>query len=81
MTWTDTPVHRDTRPVGTAGECLPIFTALNGVAAEAIAHRYFRRVYGVCVWTPAVHSPAWGSDHSQHPSIGDASYRPSARDH
>jgi 2-dehydropantoate 2-reductase len=55
VTWTDTPVHRDTRPVGTAGECLPIFTALNGVAAEAIAHRYFRRVYGVCVWTPAVH--------------------------
>jgi 2-dehydropantoate 2-reductase len=55
VTWTDAPVHQNARPIGTAGELLPIFIALNGVAAEAIAHRYFRRVYGVCVWTPAVH--------------------------
>jgi 2-dehydropantoate 2-reductase len=55
VAWTDAPVHQNARPVGTAGERLPIFVALNGVAAEAKAHRYFRRVYGVCVWTPAVH--------------------------
>lgn len=55
MTWTDVPVHQNARPVGTAGERLPIFIALNGVAAEAIAHRYFRRIYGVCVWMPVVH--------------------------
>ena len=55
VNWTDAPVRQNARPLGTAGERLPIFIALNGVAAEAIAHRYFRRVYGVCVWTPAVH--------------------------
>ena len=55
VTWADAPVHQNARPVGTAGVRLPIFIALNGVAAEAIAHRYFRRVYGVCVWMPVVH--------------------------
>jgi 2-dehydropantoate 2-reductase len=55
VTWTDVPVRRNGQQVGTAGQCLPIFTALNGVAAEAIAHRYFRLVFGVCVWTPVVH--------------------------
>jgi 2-dehydropantoate 2-reductase len=30
-------------------------TALNGVAAEEKALRYFRRVFGICVWLPAVH--------------------------
>jgi 2-dehydropantoate 2-reductase len=53
--WTDAPVHQNGRPAGTAGERLPIFIALNGVAGEAFAHRYFRRVYGVCVWMPVVH--------------------------
>jgi 2-dehydropantoate 2-reductase len=53
--WTDSPVHQNGQPVGTAGERLPIFVALNGVAGEAFAHRYFRRVYGVCVWMPVVH--------------------------
>ena len=53
--WTDAPVHQDAQPVGTAGERLPIFVALNGVAGEAFAHRYFRQVYGVCVWMPVVH--------------------------
>jgi 2-dehydropantoate 2-reductase len=55
VVWTDVPVHRNGQPVDTAGQCLPIFTALNGVAAEAIAHRYFRLVFGVCVWMPVVH--------------------------
>ena len=55
VNWTDVPVHRNGQPVGTAGQCLPIFTALNGVAAEAIAQRYFRLVFGVCVWMPVVH--------------------------
>ena len=55
MTWADAPVYQNARPIGTAGERLPIFIALNGVAAEAMAHRYFRRVYGICVWMPVVH--------------------------
>ena len=55
VNWTDVPVHRNGQPVDTAGQCLPIFTALNGVAAEAIAQRYFRLVFGVCVWMPVVH--------------------------
>jgi len=54
-TWADAPVYQNARPIGTAGERLPIFIALNGVAAEAMAHRYFRRVYGICVWMPVVH--------------------------
>jgi 2-dehydropantoate 2-reductase len=53
--WTDAPVHQNDQTVGTAGEHLPILIALNGVAAEAFAHRYFRQVYGVCVWMPVVH--------------------------
>jgi 2-dehydropantoate 2-reductase len=54
-TWADAPVHEDGRPVGTAGERLPVLMALNGVASETMALRYFARVYGVCVWMPAVH--------------------------
>lgn len=53
--WADTPVHQNGEVIGTAGEHLPIFIALNGVAAETFAHRYFRRVFGVCVWMPVVH--------------------------
>lgn len=56
--WVDQPVHGPNGPhdlVGTAGELLPAMTALNGVAAEEKALRYFRRVFGVCVWLPAVH--------------------------
>jgi 2-dehydropantoate 2-reductase len=29
--------------------------ALNGVSSEDMALRYFRRVFGICVWMPAVH--------------------------
>ncbi|MFL6045011.1 MAG: ketopantoate reductase family protein [Propionibacteriaceae bacterium] len=53
--WADIPVHQNGEVIGTAGEYLPIFIALNGVAAETFAHRYFRRVFGVCVWMPVVH--------------------------
>jgi 2-dehydropantoate 2-reductase len=61
--WVDQPVYgsdhrRHDSPydvVGTAGERLPAMTALNGVAAEEKALRYFRRVFGICVWLPAVH--------------------------
>jgi 2-dehydropantoate 2-reductase len=49
--WADAPVAGG----GTAGDRLPILTALNGVASESMALRYFRRVYGVCVWMWAVH--------------------------
>lgn len=53
--WVDRPVRGPTGVVGTAGEWLPAMTATNGVAAEDKALRYFRRVYGICVWLPAVH--------------------------
>ena len=38
-----------------AGERLPIVMALNGVASETMASRYFARVYGACVWMWAAH--------------------------
>ncbi|WP_148309694.1 ketopantoate reductase family protein [Kutzneria albida] len=53
--WADVPVHdRDGTVLGSAAELLPIFTALNGVASEEIALRYFERVFAVCVWFPTV---------------------------
>jgi 2-dehydropantoate 2-reductase len=53
--WVDQPVHGPDGVVGTAGDLLPALTALNGVVAEEKALRYFRQVFGVCVWLPAVH--------------------------
>ncbi len=53
--WVDQPVRGARGVLGTAGELLPAMTALNGVAAEEKALRYFRRVFGICVWLPAVH--------------------------
>lgn len=52
--WADVPVQADDR-TGTAGAMLPMLTALNGVSSERMALRYFERVFGVCVWLPAVH--------------------------
>src|ERR1700753_1229190 len=54
--WVDQPVHGPDGALGTAGDLLPVLTALNGVAAEEKALRYFRRVFGVCVWLPALDS-------------------------
>jgi 2-dehydropantoate 2-reductase len=54
-TWADVEVHGDGHVLGTAGSLLPALTALNGVAAESMALRYFTRVVGVCVWMPSVH--------------------------
>lgn len=54
--WADTAVHdAEGQVVGTAGDLLPVFLLLNGVSAEELALRWFARVYGVCVWVPAVH--------------------------
>jgi 2-dehydropantoate 2-reductase len=54
--WVDAPVFGpDGTRLGTAGELLPVLTALNGVESERIALRLFARVFGVCVWLPAVH--------------------------
>ena len=53
--WVDQLVHGPDGVMGTAGELLPVMTALNGVAAEEKALRYFRSVFGICVWLPAVH--------------------------
>jgi 2-dehydropantoate 2-reductase len=56
LQWVDAPVDDENgNSIGTAGERLPIVTALNGVASERIALRYFERVFGACVWLPAVH--------------------------
>lgn len=41
--------------LGTVGELLPVFLATNGVSAEPLAARYVRRVFGICLWMPAVH--------------------------
>jgi 2-dehydropantoate 2-reductase len=56
--WADQPVHGPDGVVGAAGDLLPALTALNGVVAEEKALRYFRRVFGICVWLPAVHLEA-----------------------
>jgi 2-dehydropantoate 2-reductase len=53
--WVDRPVTLSTSGTSTAAQTLPVLTALNGVTAEELALRYFRRVYGVCVWLPALH--------------------------
>jgi 2-dehydropantoate 2-reductase len=54
--WVDAPVlDAQGSRIGTAGELLPVLTALNGVESERIALRLFARVFGVCVWLPAVH--------------------------
>jgi len=52
--WADVEVYDGDRLIGRAADQLPILTALNGVASEEIALRYFDRVYAVCVWFPAV---------------------------
>jgi 2-dehydropantoate 2-reductase len=53
--WVDRPVVTDDgSELGTAGDLLPVFMALNGVAAERMALRRFARVFGVTVWMPAV---------------------------
>ncbi|MGC0142298.1 ketopantoate reductase family protein [Pseudactinotalea sp. Z1732] len=52
--WADAPVP-DGGHTAPAGARLPILTALNGVSSERMALRYFDRVFGVCVWLPAVH--------------------------
>ena len=53
--WVDRPVFDGAATVGSAGELLPVLTALNGVVAEDKALRFFARVFGVCVWMPAAH--------------------------
>jgi len=56
LDWVDQPVqdaHGAT--IGTAGETLPVFMALNGVESERLAARLFKHVFGICVWMPAVH--------------------------
>lgn len=51
--WADVPVDDPAGTGGRAAELLPIITALNGVASEEIALRYFRRVFAACVMFPA----------------------------
>lgn len=56
LEWVDSPVFdADGVGVGTAGETLPVLIAMNGIETERLALRLFRRVFGVCVWMPAVH--------------------------
>ncbi len=52
----DAPVRdADGSWLGTVGDLLPVFLATNGVSAEGLAARYVRRVFGICLWMPAVH--------------------------
>lgn len=53
-TWADVPVRMADGTTSTAGAALPVILATNGVAAEHIAHRWFARVIGMCVWAPTV---------------------------
>ncbi|MFI8007497.1 ketopantoate reductase family protein [Streptomyces sp. NPDC086010] len=48
-TWSAAPVQGG----GTAGECLPLVCAQNGVESERLALRRFHRVYACCVYLPA----------------------------
>ena len=68
--WVDQPVLGPDGVVGTAGDVLPALTALNGVVAEEKALRYFRRVFGVCVWLPAVHLEAGEVIVRSWPTVG-----------
>jgi 2-dehydropantoate 2-reductase len=68
--WADQPVHGPDGIVGTAGDVLPALTALNGVVAEEKALRYFRRVFGICVWLPAVHLEAGEVIVRSWPTVG-----------
>src|ERR1700757_4480121 len=52
--WVDQPVHGPDGVLGTAGDLLPVLTALNGGAAGEKALGYFRRGLGVWVWVAAV---------------------------
>ena len=56
LEWVDSPVF-DAGGIhaGTAGELLPVLIAMNGIEAERLALRLYRRVFGVCVWMPSVH--------------------------
>ena len=52
----DAVVQRaDGSVAGLAGDLLPVFLATNGVSAEDLAARYLRRVFGICLWMPAIH--------------------------
>lgn len=60
LQWADQPVFSGSGEpnepaVGFASDILPVFMALNGCASERIALRFFNRVFGVCIWMPAVH--------------------------
>ena len=81
--WVDRPVNRSDGTTAAAGECLPVLTALNGVVAEEKALRYFRRVFGVCVWCPAAHMQSGEVIVRTWPVVGQfhmpAGPRPSAR--
>ncbi|MCB5165609.1 ketopantoate reductase family protein [Streptomyces bambusae] len=49
-TWAAAPVAGG----GTAAQRLPVVCAQNGVESQRLALRRFDRVYGMCVWLPAV---------------------------
>ncbi|GII58390.1 2-dehydropantoate 2-reductase [Planotetraspora thailandica] len=49
--WEDAPVAGG----GSAAERLPVVCAQNAVENERLALRRFARVYGMCIWLPALH--------------------------
>lgn len=52
--WADVQVPTG-EGVRSAGAVLPVVLATNGVAAEDLALRWFRRVFGMCLWMPVTH--------------------------
>lgn len=55
--WADVPVGTP-EGVRPAGSVLPLVLATNGVAAEDLALRWFRRVFGMCLWMPVTYLTA-----------------------
>ena len=53
-----------------AGDALPVLVTLNGVEGERLAVRYFRRVFGVCVWAPCTMPEAGVVASYFHPDSG-----------
>ena len=79
--WTDTPVRRNGAAVGTAGEHLPIFTALNGVRRGGLRPSVLSaRVRRLRAWMPVVHLAPGEVIIRSTPRSGDAAYRAGAQD-
>ena len=78
--WTDAPVRRNGAAVGTAGEHLPIFTALNGVAGGDLRPSVLSARVRSLRLDAGRSLGARRSDHSQHTTIRDTTHRAGSQD-